>query len=378
MRMTNRLPEFMNAWKKGSMINVLLDCIGNALEDAENNIGAIMTSKWFPVASLPDLERIGSLFGLDRLSGEDLPTYKLRLFQTVQELLKGVGTVHSIRGIVTAAMGIQPEIIENPATPMRSGPRLLKAGNKWVEECKSAIEPIPKITIQSLTTVRNPTVANLNNEMSITYLGLLRPGAFLTIFPDGKASLAGIDVSERLEMSHGKIPALSRPLSEWVYQDMNAFLDSGVFDHATLAGEERYSVIVELFWSESRPASFIVKLPLYSNKHRPTDQMSEPELLRSIGYEQELRQEVRNLVDKVKTAGIDAQINFWDDFTERNSISDEMWPQINNLNKESHKVKEYFEVLGKATFQETNTIKDDFSFNGAFDITSFDSENRFG
>jgi hypothetical protein len=376
--MVNRLPEYMNAFSKGTLTFGLLDCIGDELEKAENNIASIMTSKWFPVASLPDLERIGSLFGVERLSGEDLPTYKLRLYQTVQELLKGVGTVDSIRGIVTAAMGIEPEIIENPTTPIDSGPRLLKAGDKWSEECRSAIQQRPIITIQSLTTVRNPTIANIYTEESVTYIGLLRPGAFLRIYPDNTASLAGIDVSERIETSHGKIPKLTRPFSDWVYQDMNAFLDSGTFDYSTLAGAERYSVIIRLYWAEAKPASFIVKLPLYSNKHRPTDQMSKDELMKSVGYEQELRQEVRNLVDKVKTAGVDAQINFWDDFTEQNQIKDRMRPQLNHFNFDKMKIGEQFEITGEANFTELHKIKDDFSFTGAFDITSFDSENRFG
>jgi hypothetical protein len=275
-------------------------------------------------------------------------------------------------------MGIEPEIIENPTKAIDGGQHLLKAGDKWVEECRSAIEPKPKITIQSLTTVRNPTVANLSTEETVTYIGLLRPGAFLTIYPNGSASLAGIDVSERIETTHQKIPGLSRPYSEWVYQDMNAFLDAGTFDYATLASEARYSVIVELHWEEARPASFIVKLPLYSNKYRPSEEMAEADLTKSIGYEQELRQEVRNLVEKVKTAGVDAHINFWDDFVEQNIILDKMLPQLNSETSDKHEISEIFAILGEMAFIETNRIRDDFSFTGAFDITSFDSENRFG
>jgi hypothetical protein len=159
---------------------------------------------------------------------------------------------------------------------------------------------------------------------------------------------------------------------------MNAFFDAATFDHATLAGAERYSVIIELHWEEARPASFIVKLPLYSNKYRPSEEMSNTDLNKSIGYEQELRQEVRNLVDKVKTAGIDAQINFWDDFIEQNNIWDEMLPQLNNETSDKHEILETFEIIGEAAFKEAHWIRDDFSFTGAFDITSFDSENRFG
>jgi hypothetical protein len=368
----------MNATNRKSLIYKFVDNVGEALEEAESHIGNIMTSKWFPVAALPDLERIGSLFGLERLTEEDLPTYKNRLYNTVQELLKGVGTVNSIRGIVTAAMGIEPEIIEHPKTLIGGGPHLLKAGDRWIEDCKSAIEPLPTITIHSLTAVRNPTIANLTTDESITYNGLLRPGAFLTIHSDGKASLAGIDVSDRITTPTEKVPSLSRPHSEWVYQDLNAFLDSSKFGAATLAGAERYSVIVELHWDEAKPATFIVKLPLYSNKYSPTEEISGAEVARSIGYEQELRQEVRNLVEKVKTAGVDGQINFWDDFTEANYIRDQILPQINSTSSEKQTVGEDFEMTGEAQFVELHKINDDFSFTGAFDITSFDSENRFG
>lgn len=377
-RMANRLPEYMNATNKDSLIFSVVKCIGNEIDYAENKIGAIMTSKWFPVAALPDLEKIGSLFGVDRLTGEDLPTYKTRLYTTVQELLKGVGTVESIRALVTAAMGIEPEIIENPKTPVSGGQRLLKAGEKWIEECKSVLEPIPTITLHSITTVRNPTIANLDTEERITYNGLLRPGAFLTIRPDGSASLAGIDVSDRILMSHNKVPGVSRSRSEWVYQDMNGFLDSSKFGEATLAGSEIYSIIVELRWDESKPATFIVKLPLYSNKYQPTEEISSEELEVSIGYEQEVRQEVRNLVEKVKTAGVEAQINFWDDFVEVTTIKDEIMPQVNHTTEEKHDIGDDYEFQGETTFSELHKIRDRFSVTGTFDFTTFDSENRFG
>ncbi len=377
-RMINRLPEYMDATKKSSMIYSLLDTIGIILEDGEAKIGDIMTSKWFSVASLPDLERIGSLFGLERLSGEDLTSYKTRLYTTVQELLKGVGTVASISTMVTAAMGVEPEIIENPKVPVSGGPHLLKAGEKWIEECRSAVETRPTITIHCITTTRSPTVANLNTGDRVTYNGLLRPGAFLTIYPDGYASLAGIDVTDRVTTTHNKIPELTRPRSEWVYQDINAFFDSSKFNSATLAGSEKYSVIVELHWEEAKPATFVVKLPMYSNKYQPTETFDPAAIKASIGYEQELRQEVRNLVEKVKTAGVDAQINFWDDFTEKVVIKDEVKAQVNSISKEKQKVLEKFELEGQVAFDEHHQISEKFIITGAFDLTTFDSENRFG
>ncbi len=376
-RMINRLPEFMNADIKDSLIHHVMDIVGGELKEAEDRITDIMTSKWFPVAALPDLERIGALFGVDRLTGESLPEYKTRFYSTVLELLKGVGTVESIRALVTATMGFEPDIIENPKMPISGGARLLKAGDRWIEESNSVIEPTPIITIHAVTRVRNPTIGNLKNGESITYNGLLRAGAFLLINPDGTASLAGIDVSDRISMLQNKVPGISRPRSEWVYQDLNAFLDSSRFGEATLAGAEKYSVIVELLWEDSKPSSFIVKLPLYSNKYRPTEEISTEDLESSIGYEQELRQEVRNLVEKVKTAGVEAQINFWDDFIETNSIIDEIHPQFNNFASDTHTLKEEFNIVGSAALGEIHEIKDQLIIAGAFDITSFDSENRF-
>jgi hypothetical protein len=377
-RMVNRLPEYMNAGETQSTINSLVDTFGYELEEAEDRISDIMTSKWFPVAALPDLDKIGTLFGVDRLTDEKLPDYKRRLYSTVQELLKGVGTVDSIRALVTATMGFEPEIIENPRKPMTGGKRLLKAGDKWIEECNSVIEPRPTITIHSITTVRNPTIANLNNGENIMYNGLLRSGAFLVINPNGTASLAGIDVTDRITTSHNKVPGISRPQSEWVYQDLNAFLDASKFGEATFVGAEKYSVIIELRWEDALPASFIVKLPLYSNKFRPSEELSERDLSTSIGYEQELRQEVRNLVEKVKTAGIEAQINFWDDFVEKNTIKDEMHPQINNFAKDTHDLRELLQIEAEATMEELHEIRERFVISGAFDITTFDSANSFG
>jgi hypothetical protein len=80
----------------------------------------------------------------------------------------------------------------------------------------------------------------------------------------------------------------------------------------------------------------------------------------------------------VKTAGIEAQINFWDDFVEKNTIKDAMYPQFNNFAVDSHDLREEFMVEGKASLTELHEIRDRLVLSGSFDITSFDSENRFG
>ena len=73
-------------------------------------------------------------------------------------------------------------------------------------------------------------------------------------------------------------------------------------------------------------------------------------------------------------------IDLWGDldFIELNDIKDEITPQINNITKEKHKVSVDLVFEGETSFHELHLIKEAFSVCGTFDITTFDSENRFG
>ncbi len=376
-RMANRLPMYLEAYRENSTIRAVLDAFGREMERAEENLGKLMKSKWFFHADLGDLERMGLLFGIPRLPGEMKVPYRQRFYLTVKELLTGAGTIDSISKIVEATIGTSPDIEENPAEIVESPVRELGSDSAWSEYNKSVKEDRPVITIRPLTRVRDPTVTNITTQESITYRGLLRKGSMLRILPDGTASLAGIDVSSRLEFykddqrqTEVLTPRVPKMHSEWKYTDGTGFFDYAHFSEAVFAAAAKNQVAVQLRWIRYRPATFNVRMALYSKGGRSTE---------SIGYEKHLRQEVRHLVDHVKSAGVKANINFYDNFTEKNTVRDQgIEPSFGIHHTDRETLGEELEMNVVMEFCEQQTLGDRIYSCGVFDITEFDSANVWG
>ncbi len=292
-RIIGRLPSHFQAYNKDSNLYKLIDAIGKNLQVTEDDINAIMMSRWFATADSVDLDKIGVLFGIERLQAETFVKYKTRLYSTIQDLLVGMGTVESVRKLVRAAVGIDPEIIENPPRRASSPLRLLKPGDKWKVLCDSVIDAKPTIYLRGVATTRNPTLTNLTTQETVRYKGLLRKGAVLTIFPDGEAALAGIDVTDKIQVSSERALRLPKAASEWLYTDGSALLGYAKFDEAALADEGVYMVELKMEWTERRPAAFTVRLPRDNR-------------------DEGIKLEVERAVECVRTAGVVAEVEFGD------------------------------------------------------------------
>ena len=376
-RMIARLPQYLQGYSEGSILRSVMESFASELENAENALEDLMRSRWFFHADLPDLERTGILFGISRLPGEPKTPYRRRFYLTVQELLMGAGTVESISNIVEAIIGAAPEIEENPPELVNGPWRELGADEIWREYNRSVKEDRPTIIIRSLARVRNPTITNLTTEESITYVGILRRGAVLRILADGSASLSGIDVTGRMvytisdepqeEVLAPRVPKL---YSEWKYTDATAFFDYAHFSEAVFAAGRREKVAVRMRWTRYKPATFDVRIPLYSKTGRKKE---------SVGYERHLRQEVRHLVDHVKCAGVMANINFYDHFSEKFSCMD-LGPELRfgQGRRERVEEKERLDFRVEYVFCERQGCRDELHSCGAFDITEFDSGNAWG
>ena len=376
-RMANRLPLYLEAYREDSTVRAVLDAFGREMERIEENLGDLMKSKWFFHADLREIEKMGLLFGIPRLPGERKAPYRQRFYLTVKELLTGAGTIDSISKIVEATIGSPPEIEENPAELIEGPVRELSSDGTWSEYNNSVKEDRPVITIHPLARVRDPTITNITTQESITYRGLLRKGSVLRILPDGTASLAGIDVSSRLEYYvadevQPKVlpPRVPKMHSQWKYTDGTAFFDYAHFSESVFAADIKNSVAVQLRWIRYIPATFNVRMALYSKGGRSAE---------SIGYAKHLRQEVRHLVDHVKSAGVRANINFYDNFTEKNTLGDHgVEPAIGIHHTEQETLGEELEMNVVIEFCERQTLDDRFYSCGVFDITEFDSANAWG
>jgi len=380
-RIISRFPDHLQAGNKNSLLYQIIKAFGNEVNVLEDNLGDLMRSHWFDVCDIEDIEQMGQLFGIPRIIDEELEDYRTRFFLTVQELISGAGTVESIRNIVSATMGSPPEIIENPVYLVESDEHLVASGNGWNEEVKSIKEIHPTIKIQAIVNTRDPTITNVITGEWIKYKGLLRRGAYLTLFPNGMGKMMGIDIADRLSFGSFsgpekfvKTPIINKGDSHWVYTDKNGFYGQARFDESVFCAGEPFTVKIRMKWEEYTPATFVVRIPLYQ-KRRTDGTRSED----SIGYSKHLRQEVRNLVDAVKTAGVMANINFHDTFTEKNTCRDMVTPQFNNEVECRHDLGEELEIEAASEIAEKNQLKDSVHICGAFNITTFDHPlNTFG
>ncbi len=376
-RIINRLPLYMQAYRDNSLIHRFIGSFGKEISTFEDNLSDLMRSKWFHHADLDALERMGALFGVPRLPGERREPYRKRFFLTVKELLTGAGTVESISNIVEATIGQPPDIEENPPEFIESPSRELKPDDTWFEFNKSVRSVRPTIIIKPNDNVRNPSITNMDTEETLTFVGMLRKGSLLRINPDGKALLGGIDVTHKMEylISEEKQdevapPKISKMQSQWKYTDATGFFNFGTFSNSVFAPEKRNVISIQMKWVQFKPASFDVRIPLYSKKGRGKG---------SVGYEKNLRQEVRQLVDHVKSAGVMANINFYDHFTEKNKSRDlgfEIVFGVEYQRDASQKVELGMEI--EATHTEKQKCGDLLHSCGVFDITTFDSPNGWG
>jgi len=313
-RMVNRLPEHYGADQPGSIVRAVLNSWGLQFEQIEKDTNLLMLSRWFATAKLDDLELMGSMFGVERVADDDEQSYREKLSRTILELLRGTNTPESIRNLVEARMGFPPEIIENPTTCKIIGPLPVCHNDEWDIDHYSVTEDIPTIIIRSLSGTRRPSIQNVSTGEFIIYNGFLRKGALLKIGPDGDASLAGIDVSDRMESSKDLPPYLPKGGSQWRYVDNSATLDSAKFDESAFGNRDGPNVEVKMNWIENVPATFVVKMPL----NGPPGYSIE-------GKESmpQLRQQVRTLVENVKAAGVDAKIEFFDELSEHHEVFEE-------------------------------------------------------
>ena len=97
-KICDRLPRFYRFWEKeGSPVYNLLCAVSKQLDEAEMKITGLMKAHWIDGAVEDELDKLGVLLGLTRLSGEDDSYYRTRLKRGVIEY-KGGGTVPAILG----------------------------------------------------------------------------------------------------------------------------------------------------------------------------------------------------------------------------------------------------------------------------------------
>jgi hypothetical protein len=294
-RIRNRLPRLYKHWDKDSLIFSLIKAVSKELDEAEEKITDVMKAHWVDTALADELDKIGSLLGLDRLSGEDDSRYRARLKRAVNEY-KGGGTVPAIldavRALIKAEDNDDVKIVENPQASTFSE-FVVRAGDTWTIGSNSItdVQPSLTLTVEDVGTVSNPQISNLDTGESITFNGKLKGGQKLAIEKE-KAFVDEEDVSEKFLPQ--KIPTLLRKGSTWQYTEslekLVGVFDTAKFDEHTFAMRVP-SVKIHFDWIRLQPATFEVQI--------------KPKALRDKEFSKPYLEKV---VDSMKAAGVNALV----------------------------------------------------------------------
>ena len=294
-RICNRLPRFYKHCEKDSLVFSLIRAVSRQLDEAEEKITDTMKAHWIDTAVEDELNKLGVLLGLSRLSGEDDLQFRARLKRAVNEY-KGGGTVSAILDAVKALVRAQGEedveIVENPRA---SGfaEFTVRAGDEWTLGSNSITDAQPSLTLtlEEGGGVSNPQIMNLDTGESITFKGRLKGGQNLVI-KKKKASIGEKDVSGRI--SPQKIPRLLRRGTTWKYTEalekLIGVFDTAKFDEHTFAVGVP-SVRIRFDWTRLQPATFEVRI--------------KSKALRGSGFSMLYLEKV---VNSMKAAGVNAVI----------------------------------------------------------------------
>jgi len=294
-RICDRLPRFYKHWDRDSLVFSLLRAVSKQLDEAEEKITDVMKAHWVDTAVEDELNKLGALLGLSRLSGEDDLQYRARLKRAVNEY-QGGGTISTILDVVKASIIAQSEedvkIVENPPASAFAE-FTVRAGDTWTLGSNSITDAQPSITLTVEETggVSKPQIMNLDTGESITFKGRLRSGQKLVI-KKKKASIDGKDVSKRIYPQ--KIPRLLRRGSTWKYSEslekLVGVFDTAKFDEHTFAMRVP-SVRISFDWTRLQPATFEVRI--------------KSKALRDSGFSKPYLEKV---VNSMKAAGVNALI----------------------------------------------------------------------
>ncbi|HTY90421.1 MAG TPA: hypothetical protein VMC84_04525 [Methanocella sp.] len=290
-----RLPHFYLTWNGQTAIAGVIKAVGKTMDETEKDFGSIMASHWVDTASGEELDRLGGVYSVRRKAGESDMDFRGRLKTSIISY-RGGGTLGSLRMMTRIALGLPAdhpiEILENPPTQLKQTWKA-SANNEWSVNPRNIDDATLAITMTVETPgarVTDPTITNVDTGEYMTFKGSLAFGDVLRL-ADGKASLNGQDVTERL--SPASLPRLPRKKTRWRYREAVeaniGVFDSTRFDQSVFAVNIMTAITFE--WTARQPAFFEVRIP--------------GDIIARAGV---TREYVQELVNSVKACGVRGQV----------------------------------------------------------------------
>lgn len=350
-RILRRVPSHI---ARGRIVETLVEDVATEVALVERGIQNLMESRWIDVAEGSDLDGTASLFLLRRAPEEGDEAFRHRILLTLREILAGSGTIESLKKIIMATLGIEPEIIENP--PMRRYAEFkVGTGGDFTIRNRGLGTGRVVALIRPMINIKDIKITCVTSGSSVRFDHQLRQGDMLLLLPEGRAILNGEDVTQHMDPK--ATPVMPRGESLWRYSDNQGRFNYSQFDESVFAGSRGNVVEVGINWEERTPATVKISLPLEITRQ---DQVY-------------LQREMRNLANKVRTAGVAQLINFYDVLTESNPPQLEQEPTIRAVKDfvEAHISSESFTTSITMEVREEHIMSDELNLGGRFNEARF-------
>ena len=428
-----RLPAFYQSEERFNNLYRLIEAFGILLDGTETDLVKVLHSHWvdtannedslgFNTAQKGDLDKIFSLYlenlgstSLLKQSGRregeegklDDDRYRQRIKGLIGVLLNGASTKKGIISIVAANLGIVGESTQ--AINARKKIRIVEFNPEFIGTANLTLKPFQNFALENPSPVPRGIEVKIKvrddfpldvvqmrfvrtNGDLFGYTGTLSPGEELSILRDGTLRKNGQIIPEELD---GIIPVLPPGITQWQAQ---IFLrvpegrfddplpyprkfDFSAFDKNIRSQPGMFDVFDVLEFSVTQlrqtPGRFSVVIPWDIEGY--TELLDEsPDKPRS---------QIKYIVNKVKAAGVFADIVFEKRFTleegrhEDQGLEDSL-AGVAFQGIEDAELAELPDVPAVASIQqpdaENQDLQETFKLSGVFDYTGFDTLNGFG
>jgi hypothetical protein len=325
-----RLPRFYRATEESSFLYYFASSFAKTISDQEKGLTGIMLSHWVDTASNLELDLLASILELYRKRNESDNDFRTRIKRTLVDRKKS-GTIEAIRLQLATFLATSEDditIIENPLTGMHLEKKVV-SGDVWTMISSSISDEKAEIIISvEEGEARDPTIIDLDAQVSLRYNGRLGKGDVLMIHQSGKIELNGVDASSSVtfeekegrekenrnnnsnnsnnnsntsnnnpsaeEMKSKRMLIIPRKPSRWQFQekltDTLARFDQSKFDENVFF-KPIPPTTIKIDWYAKLVAAFEVKIP--------------PEALIRNGL---TREELETAVNSMKAVGVKAII----------------------------------------------------------------------
>lgn len=233
-------PNFYLAMDEGKLLYHVVDSIVSKVQEIENDMIGVMKSHWIKaVEDIDDLEKIATLYGIEREEYEDINQFREKIEDIIRLYLAGPGTVPAVIEFIAIALrkyNIEPErnedgsiaiihpvdgdesrticyfkglddflevdknfieINENPILENNYTENAIRHLHKWSLENRGFFESYPEITFRGYgARTINPVIFNRRTGQALGFRGIVPEKSMLKLTANEEGFLDTAELDE--------------------------------------------------------------------------------------------------------------------------------------------------------------------------------------